>query len=257
MSLFRSPAKDGAGSRHSTLGEVLVVELRRMARLPRWMRWVRGRLSSSSLIRRGGRHISLNPTIDATPAKDERGSVRALRDKLATFTYRASPSQRLGPLSRKKAPNKRRGQAQDGPAPPDPPAWIRPRAVSPTSQILSPPLHPHLFFHPTTSNMPIAAVMKKGMGSESGSDYGSDEESQKRFPTIPRSAGALASSCTALPPRTPRTSKTPRNPKDVEAGITERVATETKKNGGREGEEGGFAAGTIEEVYEHIERPEA
>ncbi|WVR04357.1 hypothetical protein IAU60_001358 [Kwoniella sp. DSM 27419] len=83
----------------------------------------------------------------------EGGSIRALRDKIASLTYgvTSAPSGRGRPgLDRSRSPNKRAngvsGQAQTH-DPPSPPAWIRPRAVSPTS-VLSPPLHPHLFFHP-------------------------------------------------------------------------------------------------------------
>lgn len=155
------------------------------------------------------------PSFDVSEATrtQDRPSNRALRDKLATLTYRASPPARSGLLTRDKSPNKRR--AREAAAPPVEPAWIRSRAVSPTSQMLSPPMHPHLFFHPSTNNREMS-MAESSRASESGSDYGSDEESHMRFPTIPITAETLASSYTALSPRTPRTPKTPTEDEIVE-----------------------------------------
>ncbi|ORY22431.1 hypothetical protein BCR39DRAFT_562320 [Naematelia encephala] len=134
------------------------------------------------------------------PAASNKGSIRALRDKLSTLTS----SRKL--LARTGAPNKRRLEPVVVP-PPSAPEWIRPRAVSPTSQ-LSPPLQPHLFFHPTPSATSIHGVLGR-TESESGSDYGSDDDvknsSHMRLPTIPSTAEKLSESYTAVPRKSPRT----------------------------------------------------
>ena len=159
---------------------------------------------------RGSETYQTIPTFAETPRKEERGSIRALRDKLKTLTYRASTPPRPGALSRNRSPNKRRSQIQNGSTLPDPPEWIQPRAVLPTSRILSPPSHPNLFFHrAATSNVSMANDSTSG-ANDSASDYSSEDGSHKRFPTIPSSADALATSYTALPPRTVRTAKIPR-----------------------------------------------
>jgi hypothetical protein len=148
--------------------------------------------------------------IDTIP--EERGSIKALRDKIASLTYRERDQNPAGKLNRNRSPNKRRGGGAKVVAPPEAPAWIQPRATSPT-QALSPPMQPHLFFHPTPSGVSLHGLLAHTAGSESGSDYGSDDESHvtvlrsgdprpphTRFPTIPSTATALANSYTALPP---------------------------------------------------------
>jgi len=138
------------------------------------------------------------------PIPEEGGSIRSFREKLASLGRRGNSPKKLG---RNRVANKRRSTKSI--APPEPPAWIQPRATSPT-QALSPPMQPHLFFHPFPSGQSIHGVLGT-TGSESGSDYGSDNESNvsrvkphHRFPTIPSSATALANSYTVVPARTPR-----------------------------------------------------
>ncbi|OCF30457.1 hypothetical protein I316_07893 [Kwoniella heveanensis BCC8398] len=124
-----------------------------------------------------------------------RGSIRALRDKLASLTFKTPLSPVGGKvggkqnLERNRSPNKRSSNPRSISSPvdaavsqmtlapvsehrqavvavpPSPPAWIRPRAVSPTSMsILSPPMQPHLFFHPTPLPSASEAGMNKGNG---------------------------------------------------------------------------------------------
>lgn len=126
------------------------------------------------------------PTIEATPSKEERGSIRAFGISLLHSPTAPVHPKALVPSRARISPNKHRTPTQDAAEMPDPPAWIRPRAGSPTSQILSPPLHPHLFLHPTISNMSIAQVQASG-ASESGSDYGSDEDPHTRTTASRRS----------------------------------------------------------------------
>lgn len=135
------------------------------------------------------------PDLEGRPIDrvEERGSIQALRDKLASLTYRdQGPSRKL---DRNRAANKRKNKVE----PPSAPAWIQPRATSPI-QALSPPLQPHLFFHP--SGQSIHGMLAGATGSESGSDYGSDDEAaHARFPTISSTASALENNYTAMPER--------------------------------------------------------
>ncbi|WWD21966.1 hypothetical protein CI109_106454 [Kwoniella shandongensis] len=162
---------------------------------------------------------------DEVDQDGERGSIRALRDKIASLSY-ASPSSspHKGKLERNRSPNKRMSQREADDVPLDPPAWIRPRAVSPTSQILSPPLHPHLFFHPTTSVQSIHGLMghTQGQGGhqhimteitedQSGSEYGSDDgtatiiSKDSRLAPVVVNTQATAQSLASKFPRIPST----------------------------------------------------
>lgn len=127
---------------------------------------------------------------------EDRGSIQALRDKLASLTFRDQTTPKR--LDRSRAANKRKGKVE----PPAAPAWIQPRATSPV-QALSPPLQPHLFFHP--SGQSLHGMMLGTAGTESGSEYGSeDEQPHKRFPTIPSTASALENNLTPVPERKSR-----------------------------------------------------
>ncbi|KAK4683952.1 hypothetical protein P7C73_g6255, partial [Tremellales sp. Uapishka_1] len=95
--------------------------------------------------------------------QDDRGSIRALRSKLFSLTS-----------FRSEVPE---------------PACIRPRALSPNENILSPPLQPHLFFQPTPAKRERSA-------SQSGSDYSTDEEAG-----LADASENLSKAYTALPPR--------------------------------------------------------
>ncbi|WWC59116.1 uncharacterized protein I303_101664 [Kwoniella dejecticola CBS 10117] len=121
-------------------------------------------------------------------------------------------------LQRNKSPNKRASQTPMAtpmnipPAMPEAPEWIRPRSVSPTNNILSPPMQPHLFFHPTS---PATRKNEPSMISEyseldDGSVYTASiqgntpvmpsqpspnievDKPKSRFPRIPSSASKLA-----------------------------------------------------------------
>jgi hypothetical protein len=110
---------------------------------------------------------------------------------------------------------KRRSEGQSA-VPPEPPAWILP-ATSP-SQVISPPLHPGLFFHPTPSAQSMHGLTESSMGrSESGSDYGSEGEGEGlgKLSAIPIVEG-LGTSYTPLPPRNPR------KPRDDQTRVNER-----------------------------------
>ncbi|KAK6904065.1 hypothetical protein I203_107579 [Kwoniella mangroviensis CBS 8507] len=92
------------------------------------------------------------------------GQIRQLKDQLNSLTYQNEiPPTNTAPkkssrLERNKSPNSKRqskpiktdiGVNQDS-VMPEAPEWIRPRSVSPTNlSILSPPMQPHLFFHPS------------------------------------------------------------------------------------------------------------
>ncbi len=166
------------------------------------------------------------PTIEATPSKEERGSIRAFGISLLHSPTAPVHPKALVPSRARISPNKHRTPTQDAAEMPDPPAWIRPRAGSPTSQILSPPLHPHLFLHPTISNMSIAQVQASG-ASESGSDYGSDEDPHTRTTASRRSRVRRRRwLARTLPPRTPRSNKTPRTPQECEQEIETEKMTE-------------------------------
>ncbi|WVF70151.1 hypothetical protein IAT40_004939 [Kwoniella sp. CBS 6097] len=161
------------------------------------------------------------PIIHHRPPTDQddtnnKGSIRALRDKIASLTYKTPLSPdgkgRGGKqnLERNRSPNKRSTNPRSntaelvasGPAPaisgqqvavpPSPPAWIRPRAVSPPSMsILSPPMQPHLFFHPTPLPSVSGDGANKGIGhvqmitdDHSVSEYASDlDETETPIPS--------------------------------------------------------------------------
>ncbi|WVQ97740.1 hypothetical protein IAU59_004854 [Kwoniella sp. CBS 9459] len=130
------------------------------------------------------------PTDPEQGRVNDRGSIRALRDKLASLAYKTplSPDAKQGSkagrqnLERNRSPNKRSANPRSNTieteaalpvpqaiaVPPSPPAWIRPRAVSPTSMsILSPPMQPHLFFHPA----PLPSASGDGPGATRGTGH--------------------------------------------------------------------------------------
>lgn len=82
-----------------------------------------------------------------THGSEERGSRRGWKDSLRSLAHQLTPTRKQ--LERNRSPNKRRTQHPViTVAPPEAPDWIRPRAASPAPQVLSPPMQPHLFFHP-------------------------------------------------------------------------------------------------------------
>lgn len=208
-------------------------------------------LGGSELYDGATTHINCGRGDGAAAAADqpERGSIRALRDKLLTLTGRivTPPRRHQLQLARNKAPNKRRINAMGqgiyangaqlqidgtGVPPPEEPAWIRPRAMSPSSTtILSPPLQPHLFFA-GPSPLPSMVDLSLGGMSESGSEYteltsnaetqspalashsgnvrdreGHTSESRMGLSDIPSTAEKLASAQGILSPKTPKTER--------------------------------------------------
>jgi hypothetical protein len=98
-------------------------------------------------------------------------SRKGWKDSIKSFAQRIAPP-RQAMLERNKSPNKRRNLHSVVVAPPpEPPAWIRPRAVSPDRQVLSPPLQPHLFFSPPTSATDLKMPMTPMTNTDSEYTY--------------------------------------------------------------------------------------
>lgn len=118
-----------------------------------------GRTMRLVLPRSGPTYMSLLPSAFASRrgqagVADDGAGEKGVESKFASgrswkafssFALRLTPSKKQ--LERNKSPNKRRSIHPTA-ALPDAPNWIQPRATSPDRQILSPPLQPHLFFHP-------------------------------------------------------------------------------------------------------------
>lgn len=100
-------------------------------------------LLPSSLAFRSSRNRK-ESEVDVEDAKNF-GSKRSWKD-IKAMAFRLTPSKKQ--LERTNSPNKRGSMHPPPTALPEAPEWIMPRATSPDRQVLSPPLHPHLFFHP-------------------------------------------------------------------------------------------------------------
>ncbi|WVQ68921.1 uncharacterized protein L199_007130 [Kwoniella botswanensis] len=108
--------------------------------------------------------VAIEDELPLSPPRE--GQIRQLQDQLNSLTYQkeipptSTTPKKANRLERNKSPNNNRrsksiktdvntGEFSPG-GMPEAPEWIRPRSVSPTNlSILSPPMQPHLFFHPS------------------------------------------------------------------------------------------------------------
>ncbi|WVW78800.1 hypothetical protein I302_100762 [Kwoniella bestiolae CBS 10118] len=139
--------------------------------------------------------------------------IRQLKDKLHSQTSQPDVTPRKNnKLERNKSPNIKRQsrnttQVTPATAMPEAPEWIRPRSVSPTNlAILSPPMQPHLFFHPSpipnkqiepsiiseySENGTICTSTSVG-GTPEPSPNPNETKTEMKMPRIPSTASGLA-----------------------------------------------------------------
>ncbi|WWD08009.1 hypothetical protein V865_006119 [Kwoniella europaea PYCC6329] len=170
-----------------------------------------------------GQHDYLEVAIeDELPLSPPReGQIRQLKDQLNSLTYQkeipptSTTPEKTNRLERNKSPNNKRQSksiktnVNTGVSPggmPEAPEWIRPRSVSPTNlSILSPPMQPHLFFHPSPLPMKqiepsiISEYSENGTISTLPSTQNTPQPSPKpntdtdvKMPRIPSTASGLA-----------------------------------------------------------------
>ncbi|WWC67598.1 uncharacterized protein I206_101508 [Kwoniella pini CBS 10737] len=143
-------------------------------------------------------------TLNNLPIKEEEEEKEKEKDFKETIISEISKNKNKNKLERNKSPNKRlpilstsnndnnNNNYNNKPIMPEVPEWIRPRSVSPTNMnILSPPMQPHLFFHPI-SNLPENKQNEPSIVSEY-SEFDEDDDdnitiltsSQSNTPIIP------------------------------------------------------------------------